>query len=448
MYRMDTNTEHYTVNELMSVLEIPDNKELSLDELQVSTVQNIQQILHTDEEAPNSHNTLIEFIINAFEKICNQQNIQYNDEIIQTFRSLQHTSTLPSLQKSSTYVQGSHVVVNHTNQPVDDNYPIALKGGVINPLRKQTNSFLLNINTKFRENYFSTKSTDFIYKLPNPLKNVVSMQFIGAEIPNCVYTFSALHQTNEFTVQLFDNSGGDIINEVVKTIKIREGTYSGLQLENYLNKFVFNVDSSLNRIACDYHEPTCMFRFFYDSRETDKGGNGPNGDGTTTKFCFNLDFRIQENKTRPVQLNMGWLLGYKQPYYTWDVNYIEQEFVSYDKFEGYNPEGIYNQLGTNYFLLSVDDFNNNYAPNLVSPYQEGMMKNNGLLAKIANIPAIWDTAVLFEKKGVDTNESRNYFGPVNIDRIHIELLDDMGRIVDLNNSDFSFSLHIEVIYDL
>ena len=43
---------------------------------------------------------------------------------------------------------------------------------------------------------------------------------------------------------------------------------------------------------------------------------------------------------------------------------------------------------------------------------------------------------------------RNYFGPVNISRIKVRVLDQYGNIVDFNNSDFSFTLKCEQLYDL
>jgi hypothetical protein len=41
---------------------------------------------------------------------------------------------------------------------------------------------------------------------------------------------------------------------------------------------------------------------------------------------------------------------------------------------------------------------------------------------------------------------RAYFGPVNIERIHVKLLDDTGNIVNLNGNDWSFSLIAEQLY--
>ena len=41
---------------------------------------------------------------------------------------------------------------------------------------------------------------------------------------------------------------------------------------------------------------------------------------------------------------------------------------------------------------------------------------------------------------------RQYTGPVNINRLKIQLLDEYGRILDLNNMDFSFILKFKSLY--
>ena len=42
---------------------------------------------------------------------------------------------------------------------------------------------------------------------------------------------------------------------------------------------------------------------------------------------------------------------------------------------------------------------------------------------------------------------RTYFGPVDIDRLKIQLLDEYGRVIDLNYMDWSMSLIFETLYD-
>jgi hypothetical protein len=43
---------------------------------------------------------------------------------------------------------------------------------------------------------------------------------------------------------------------------------------------------------------------------------------------------------------------------------------------------------------------------------------------------------------------REYFGPVDISRITIKLLNQTGKIVNLLNNNFSFSLKVTTIYDI
>lgn len=42
---------------------------------------------------------------------------------------------------------------------------------------------------------------------------------------------------------------------------------------------------------------------------------------------------------------------------------------------------------------------------------------------------------------------RFYFGPVNISRLELQIVDELGRIVDLNNMDYSMALNLICLYD-
>ena len=44
-------------------------------------------------------------------------------------------------------------------------------------------------------------------------------------------------------------------------------------------------------------------------------------------------------------------------------------------------------------------------------------------------------------------KKREYFGPVNLQRLKIELRNQFGELLDLNTMDFSFSLEVEMGYD-
>jgi hypothetical protein len=54
--------------------------------------------------------------------------------------------------------------------------------------------------------------------------------------------------------------------------------------------------------------------------------------------------------------------------------------------------------------------------------------------------------VYVETSGTLQNQDRVYFGPVNLSRISIKLLSDRGDLVDLNNTNWSFSIIAEMLY--
>ena len=312
----------------------------------------------------------------------------------------------------------------------------------INPLPKNTTSTLLNINTKFRKNFYNTKATDFVLDLPEEFKNVVSITVVSVQVPNSNYTFCSSYGTNELTVELFDASGnGDPTldsNPQTHVIKIKEGIYTGPILQDYLNTTIFS-SGELRRIGCKYDGISRKFRFFRDLRTPQNGGLE---DTSTVKRRFNIDFRLNDNKERPIQLNMGWILGYRQQYYNWEEDYVDPSGVDFTKDQGYNPEAVYDNLGSRYFILCIDDFNKNFSNTLSSPFSESVFNNQTAIAKVPNNP----NSINFDD--IFYQSRRNYFGPVNIKKLKIQLLDELGRVVDLNNNDFSFSIQIEQLYDV
>ena len=84
-------------------------------------------------------------------------------------------------------------------------------------------------------------------------------------------------------------------------------------------------------------------------------------------------------------------------------------------------------------MLSINDFNNNSGETIIAPYQDSLFKDTNILAHIP-----WsDESVIKLHSGDELHVyERQYFGPVDITRMHVRLLDEFGRIVDLNNNDF------------
>ena len=347
---------------------------------------------------------------------------------------------------NSDFIQNMNhsVTFNNSHQVIKKDGSDEYHTNKINPLPKNTTSTLLNINTKFRKNFYETSATDFVLDLPEEFKNVVSITVVSVQVPNSNYTFCSSYGTNEFTVELFDISGNPDetadSNPQTHVVKIKEGIYTGPILQDYLNTSVFS-QGPLQRIGCKYDGISRKFRFFRDLRDVSDGGFPKDTTGKT-KYAFNLDFRLNDDKTRPIQMNMGWILGYRQQYYNWQENYVDASGVNFKMDQGYNPEAVYDNLGSRYFILCIDDFNKNYSNTLSSPFTESVFNNETAIAKVPNNP----NSINFDD--IFYQSRRNYFGPVNIKKLKIQLLDELGRVVDLNNNDFSFSIQIELLYDI
>ncbi len=118
--------------------------------------------------------------------------------------------------------------------------------------------------------------------------------------------------------------------------------------------------------------------------------------------------------------------------------------------QGIFSEGICYITGPRYIFVAVDDYNNNVNNYYVSAYTDSI-NNKNILARL-NLSAIALQNGIYHSSGGDslTTEyarSRSYFGPVNIQKLKITLYDEFGRIINLNNMDWSCALSFECIYD-
>ena len=141
----------------------------------------------------------------------------------------------------------------------------------------------------------------------------------------------------------------------------------------------------------------------------------------------------------------GWMFGFREPCYKITINdtyfdpYTSDSVVIYKGF--LSSEGIYGGLFNTYLFLSIDDFNNNYKRSVISNNEQFFLSNN-ILAKIPITTG--SNTLLVEENRI--NIPREYFGPVNIKKIKIKLLDRFGNIVNLNNNNYTFTLELTQLY--
>ena len=72
----------------------------------------------------------------------------------------------------------------------------------LNPLVRCNTFTTLHINSKYRDNYYNTSASNFIYTLPKSFNNVKSLKLASISIPNTWYNFSNELFSNYFYIKI------------------------------------------------------------------------------------------------------------------------------------------------------------------------------------------------------------------------------------------------------
>jgi hypothetical protein len=106
-------------------------------------------------------------------------------------------------------------------------------------------------------------------------------------------------------------------------------------------------------------------------------------------------------------------------------------------------ESIYGSGINTYIFLSLDDFNNNFKDSVYSGKDTEYIHDN----IIARIPVMsGSNTLMFNNPSDLVFKQRDYFGPVTVERLKVQLLDKFGDIIDLNENNFSFCLEFTQLY--
>ena len=269
--------------------------------------------------------------------------------------------------------------------------PVPLAPGSVNAIKRQLQVRNLYMHSSYRNeiNTHST-STNFDYFIPNEINNVVSMELTSLNIPE-----NSWYHINNLTFTVGDNT--------VST----HGNYTREELITVINTQLDNTNVSIE--MDDYTGKVKI----------------TNSNGISIDIIFSTDEKLKKK-------SLGWILGFREMSYTISSS------------ASIEAEGIID-IGTNRFLyFCVNDYQNN-VNEMNSLCVANNLSNNHILGKIT-FPSASATATNTTFKST-YSAKRNYNGPINLKRLHIELIDKDGEIIDLNNMDFGFSLQLEVLYE-
>ena len=334
------------------------------------------------------------------------------------------------------------------------------KRGAINPLLTNTILKAINIDTRFRENYYSTKSTNLTITLPFRLEKVISYRIVGITLPLSYYNISQSYGNNVIQINVFSRTVlGQV--EVSYSLILPDGCYNTTQsvsvysscLEQVINNMLINDVSSPNNSTLT---PNLNLRYTIDrtsgrsifAQDASIPGTIPYNFEVVMSVENSLQSgQVEDDYSKVLMMKLGWVLGFRFARYS-SSNTVATPPTTYGSIVS---EGICFTKFPMYGFLAIDDFNNNANDYYMSVFSNSVSVPN-IVAKV-NLTEFSEVAGAFqgaqgESSSTAINREKRFFGPVNIQKLKVTLYDDMGRILDLNNMDWSLELAFECVYNM
>jgi hypothetical protein len=417
----DLNIDNYTKKELIEMFDLPSNYDNSILEIKESKLR--ENIMKNTEINKDTQIKTVNFLVKAKTILLNNYKQDKNPELQQKILDFYNTSY--ELKSTKLEDQDEHMVQVRPDKPYLSSYPSEFFPGVINPLKKRSIKKNLNIDTRFRENYFSSPSTDFHFSLPINFDNVLQMQLTSLELPTTYYNVSKQYGNNFFSITVTTASGTS-----TSVVTIPDGNYTYEGIVNIINTQLSNLGAPFDQVV-----------FLLNINNNSGSGQMMVGINSSpppppiTITSLSLNFQADrfgiDDRSMPLPLKFGWMLGFRNGIYENNLNYVS--------------EGVVDVTGPRYIYLVVDDHNNNVNNGFYSAFNSSLLNNN-ILARISLQSRFFDVQIT-NNLNIVTNP-REYFGPVNIQNINIQLLDEYGRVLDINNMDYSFCLTLITAYDI
>ena len=357
----------------------------------------------------------------------------------------------------------THFQMNREQLGVNQSVTLPVAQGTINPNLQNTTKRLVVIDSQYRQNilpYISgdtsapSYNTDYTLDLSDPLHNVISMKLYSVSIPTTWYA-------------LDDSLGNTCFTYNTVDYKIPSGNYRASDLSGVFNDIPGLTLAGLTVAVPDPHTGLLTFT-------------------NTNTSASTLVFNTSCVSGAKINQNLAWNLGFRRIPYPELGGNITIEFTASGTVKSDVQPNMY---GPTYFILVVDDYNNNHLNNglvnigetstkvylpayyntantVIGNTQAQLYTINEIMAnrKVAidrtTGPTTTDVMALIPLRNItelrpdpyidfgfnlQTNE-RTYFGPVDIERMRVRLLDDKGNVVNLHDNDWSFSLTVEQLY--
>lgn len=417
----DLNIDNYKKTELVEIFDLPPNYDKNIVDIKETKLR--ENIMNNPEISKEIKLKTLEFLVQAKNILLDlDKNATKNREFQETVKDFYNSSF--DMKPVKVDDQSGHMIQIKKDLPYLSSFPSDVFPGVINPLKRRTNRFYLNIDTRFRENYYGTSSSNFQFYLPMSAIKMVSMQLTSIELPLTFYNISKQLGSNFFTIHI--TSGTNTESQV---ISLADGNYDHTGIVNLLNKKMTDLGGFYSGIL-------------FEINNTNNNGSSQmivalNSNYIGDPFQFSLDFQADRlgyyDSSTPLPLKFGWMLGFRNGVYENSTVYVSESVVDL------NP--------IKYVFLVVDDYQTSVQNSFYSVFNNSLLNRN-ILARLS-LPSMTNSLNVFSQNNLNlVTFPRQYYGPVSLMNCTIQLLDPYGRILDLNNTDYSFCLTLVSIYDI
>jgi hypothetical protein len=427
----DLNIQNYTIGELEEIFELPTGYDASIVEMKETKLR--QNILSDGTISPDTKKSTLSFLENSKKVLVSnlQQKLgptnmakiemaKKNDATAAKSTAVLSGDSKPGLE----VVDTENSIIKHRVDPYILANPSKYFKGSFNPLDKRIVKKSLNIDTRFRDNYFSSQPSNFQVDLPLKFNNVVSMQLTAMELPTSFYNIDKSFGNNFFALV-------NTTEDITQMITIPDGNYTYADLINEINIILYNLENTFFSnivFTLDINRESGSGRVIVGLAACEINPGLP----PTNTFILNFqtDEFGQEDRSTPLPLKFGWMLGFRNGMYSNNISYIS--------------EGLIDLSAPRYVFLVIDDFHNSANDGFYSVFSSSILNKN-ILARISVRGNVFN--YMAQNNLGLTTYPREYFGPINLQKFNVQLLDEYGRVLNLHNMDYSFCLTFDVLYD-
>jgi len=433
----DLDINNYTTDDLINFFKL--ENDYSLEDLGEKEYELASEILSVDN---TKYDPKYKFDIINFIKSAKEVLISFHNELKSINEMKKNLNKFLNKDKDSRVGKIINPLAPH--QALEDSI---IPNGDINGYNYDVTTSVYVFNTGARNDYLTTEPSFCTFDLPIPWKNVISISLSSANIPNVMYAFNEENGTNQMYIEEHGTGLSGLIT-------LPEGNYSPVQipvpsllplseasfpdvLEQTINSTLgsgnrFKVEISLSSRKTKIYNTTNTFRMNFLRKSPRENCSKYSND---ILINYGNDY-VPPLGSIPLSVyfqTMGFLMGYRA--------------LEYDGSSNYVSESIFTNVYSNYIYFVLIDFTGSQtSSNTYGILGPGGVLNTNILAVIPINSGIFSTT--FDNNANFIYKKREYFGPVDISRIVVKLVNQKGNIINLHKTDWNFGFQVKTIYNL